>query len=334
MAGKRRKHGQGAHPRGDPADGGDAPARTGGAGATMRDERLRNGWELGELAAHLKIRRVHLAAIEDDRFDLLPAGSYAANFVRAYATALGLDPDEMVRRYRAQSGQAEPRLELNFPVPLQESRMPGRIVVLVSVLLAALAYGAWTQFGEHRVLLPRVDPVPEQLQAAAPPLPPPAPPPPAAPAAAEATAAVAVPVQATPPEATPTPAPTPAPAVPAPELPPQGRQYGEPGPAARVVILAQSECWVLVRDAAGNRLFDRVLKAGESYHAPNRPGLLLTTGSAGSIDVAIDGRPGPALGRVGVVRRDIPRDPDRLAALPPPPEAPRPAAPMPPARGG
>jgi cytoskeleton protein RodZ len=203
MAGKRRKHGQGANPRGDPADGGDAPARTGGAGATMRDERLRNGWELGELAAHLKIRRVHLAAIEDDRFDLLPAGSYAANFVRAYATALGLDPDEMVRRYRAQSGQAEPRLELNFPVPLQESRMPGRIVVLVSVLLAALAYGAWTQFGEHRVLLPRVDPVPEQLQAAAPPLPPPAPPPPAAPAAAEATAAVAVPVQATPPEATP-----------------------------------------------------------------------------------------------------------------------------------
>jgi len=142
MAGKRRKHGQGAHPRGDPADGGDAPARTGGAGATMRDERLRNGWELGELAAHLKIRRVHLAAIEDDRFDLLPAGSYAANFVRAYATALGLDPDEMVRRYRAQSGQAEPRLELNFPVPLQESRMPGRIAVLVSVLLAALADGA------------------------------------------------------------------------------------------------------------------------------------------------------------------------------------------------
>ena len=143
MAGKRRKRGQGAHPQDDPAEGADVHARPGGVGATMRDERLRNGWELGELAAHLKIRRVHLAAIEDDRFDLLPAGSYAANFVRGYATALGLDPDEMVRRYRAQSGQAEPRLELNFPVPLQESRMPGRIVVVVSALLAALAYGAW-----------------------------------------------------------------------------------------------------------------------------------------------------------------------------------------------
>ena len=70
-----------------------------------------------------------LAAIEDDRFDLLPAGAYAANFVRAYAGALGLDPDEMGRRYRDEAGQGEPRLELNFPVPLQESRMPGRIVV-------------------------------------------------------------------------------------------------------------------------------------------------------------------------------------------------------------
>jgi cytoskeleton protein RodZ len=329
MAGKRRKRGQGAHPQGDPADGGDAHARPGGVGATMRDERLRNGWELGELAAHLKIRRVHLAAIEDDRFDLLPAGSYAANFVRAYATALGLDPDEMVRRYRAQSGQAEPRLELNFPVPLQESRMPGRIVVLVSVLLAALAYGAWTQFGEHRVLLPRVDPVPEQLQAAAPPLPPPAPPPPTAPAGAEATVAAHSPVAAVASGAEAAVA-----AAATPEATPTGRQYGEPGQGARVVISAQSESWLQVRDAAGTRLFEGVLKSGESYHAPNRPGLFATIGSAGSVEVLIDGRPGPSLGRVGVVRRDIPLDPDRLATLPPAPEAPRPAAPVPPARGG
>ena len=329
MAGKRRKRGQGAHPQGDPADDGVMRARPDGVGATMRDERLRNGWELGELAAHLKIRRVHLAAIEDDRFDLLPAGSYAANFVRGYATALGLDPDEMVRRYRAQSGQAEPRLELNFPVPLQESRMPGRIVVVVSALLAALAYGAWTQFGEHRVLLPRVDPVPEQLQAAAPPLPPPAPPPvpgaaPEPPAATRSpVAAVASGAEATT-------------AVATPEATPTGRQYGEPGQGARVVISAQSESWLQVRDAAGTRLFEGVLKPGESYHAPNRPGLFATIGSAGAVELAIDGRPGPSLGRVGVVRRDIPLDPERLAALPAPQDAPRlvPPPAAPPARGG
>ncbi|MFM8989540.1 MAG: helix-turn-helix domain-containing protein, partial [Alphaproteobacteria bacterium] len=258
MAGKRRKRGQGVDPREFPADGVVAPARSGGVGPTLRDERLRNGWELGELAEHLRIRRVHLAAIEEGRFDLLPAGSYASSFVRAYATALGLDPDEMVRRYREESGQGEPRLELNFPVPLQESRMPGRIVVLVSVLLAALAYGAWTQFGEHRVLLPRVDPVPEQLLAAAPP--PPPPPAPPAPGVAQ--------------QAAPAPA---APAAPAaevaapPALAPEAttRQYGETGQGSRVVISAQSDSWLQVRDAAGTRVFDRLLKAGESYHVPN-----------------------------------------------------------------
>lgn len=329
MAGKRRKRGQGAHPQGDPADDGVMRARPDGVGATMRDERLRNGWELGELAAHLKIRRVHLAAIEDDRFDLLPAGSYAANFVRGYATALGLDPDEMVRRYRAQSGQAEPRLELNFPVPLQESRMPGRIVVVVSALLAALAYGAWTQFGEHRVLLPRVDPVPEQLQAAAPPLPPPAPPPAPGATVPEPPAAPRSPVAPVAPGAE-------AAAATTPEAVPTGRQHGEPGQGVRVVISAQSESWLQVRDAAGTRLFEGVLKPGESYHAPNRPGLFATIGSAGAVELAIDGRPGPSLGRVGVVRRDIPLDPERLAVLPAPQDAPRlvPPPAAPPARGG
>jgi len=331
MAGKRRKRGQGAHPQGFVAEDGLARARAGGIGATLRDERLRNGWELGELAGHLKIRRVHLAAIEEDRFDQLPAGTYAANFVRAYAAALGLDPDEMVRRYREESGQGEPRLELNFPAPLRESRMPGRIVVLVSALLAVLAYGAWTQFGEHRVFLPRVEPVPEQLQASAPPLPPPAPPP--VPESAAGQAAPAMPV-ADPPSPVAEVAGAPAPE--ASSSTPAGRQHGEPGLGSRIVISAQSESWLQVRDAYGTRLFEAVLKAGESYHVPNRPGLLATVGSAGAVELTIDGRPGPSLGRVGVVRRDVPLDPERLAAPPPATDAPRLVPPSPAAapRGG
>ncbi|MFM8990155.1 MAG: hypothetical protein ACKOUS_11105, partial [Alphaproteobacteria bacterium] len=62
-----------------------------------------------------------------------------------------------------------------------------------------------------------------------------------------------------------------------------------------------------------------------------------TIGSAGSVELSIDGRPGPSLGRVGVVRRDIPLDPERLVALPAQPEPPRLVAPQPappPPRGG
>jgi hypothetical protein len=56
----------------------------------------------------------------------------------------------------------------------------------------------------------------------------------------------------------------------------------------------------------------RILKAGESYAVPNRRGLFLTTGNAGSIEVKVDGRPIPSLGRVGSVRRDLSLDAESL----------------------
>src|SRR5262245_5102962 len=83
----------------DPVEAPDARALQ-RVGATLREERERRGWNVPELAQHLKIRRVHLEAIEAGRFAALPGPTYAVKFVRAYAEALGLDPDEMVRRFR------------------------------------------------------------------------------------------------------------------------------------------------------------------------------------------------------------------------------------------
>ena len=67
-----------------------------------------------------------------------------------------------------------------------------------------------------------------------------------------------------------------------------------------------------IRDTSGGVVFMRILKAGDAYHVPNRGGLLLTTGSAGSIDIKVDGKPAPSLGRAGFVRRDVPLEPERL----------------------
>ena len=79
-----------------------------------------------------------------------------------------------------------------------------------------------------------------------------------------------------------------------------------------MVITAQAESWVQVRDAAGTIVFMRILKAGEAYAVPNRRGLFLTTGNAGSIEVKVDGKPIPSLGRVGSVRRDLPLEAESL----------------------
>ena len=92
-----------------------------------------------------------------------------------------------------------------------------------------------------------------------------------------------------------------------------------------MAVVALGESWVQVKDGAGTIVFMRILKAGDAYHVPNRAGLLLTTGSAGSIDIKVDGKPTPSLGRIGFVRRDVPLEPERLTSGVAN-EAPRPAA--------
>jgi cytoskeleton protein RodZ len=101
-----------------------------------------------------------------------------------------------------------------------------------------------------------------------------------------------------------------------------------------VVIRAKGESWVQIRDNPGNRvLTDRVLRAGEIIEIPNRPGIVLTTGKAESLDILVDGQDVDPFGGPGV-RRNIALEPDRLRAPPAqantPAPAPRPAPATPP----
>jgi cytoskeleton protein RodZ len=57
----------------------------------------------------------------------------------------------------------------------------------------------------------------------------------------------------------------------------------------------------------------RVLKPGETYRVPDRPGLVLRTGNAGGLDITVDGRPVASVGPVGKTR-NVALDPERLVA--------------------
>jgi cytoskeleton protein RodZ len=77
-------------------------------------------------------------------------------------------------------------------------------------------------------------------------------------------------------------------------------------------------------------VFNRTMRAGETWPVPNKSGLLLTVGNAGGTEVLIDGIATASLGADGAVRRDLPLDLDQVqngklaaAAIP----APKPAAP-------
>jgi cytoskeleton protein RodZ len=61
-------------------------------------------------------------------------------------------------------------------------------------------------------------------------------------------------------------------------------------------------------------VFSRVLKSGEVYAVPSKPGLSLRTGNAGALEIAIDGKTAPSIGGIGTLRRDVELDPAELEA--------------------
>jgi len=87
--------------------------------------------------------------------------------------------------------------------------------------------------------------------------------------------------------------------------------------SSRVVLRADEDCWIEIRDATGV-VVSRLLRKGEAYPVPGRSGLTLTAGNAGALSVYLDGKPTAPLGHAGMVRHDVPLDADHLGSSPPP----------------
>lgn len=60
------------------------------AGEKLRQARLFKNLKIEHIAKKLNIRAEYLIALEEERFDKLPTGLYGKNFLREYATFLGL----------------------------------------------------------------------------------------------------------------------------------------------------------------------------------------------------------------------------------------------------
>lgn len=89
-------------------------------GNSLREARLRQGYELPRVEADTKIRAKYLKALEEERFEVLPAETYVKGFLRTYAEYLGLDGqlyvDEFNSRFtREEEPLAPPRPSKQTP---------------------------------------------------------------------------------------------------------------------------------------------------------------------------------------------------------------------------
>jgi cytoskeleton protein RodZ len=276
------------------------------AGGDLREARERIGWSLEGIAAALHIRQPFLEALEAGRLSDLPGNAYTLGYLRTYATALGLDPNAVVRRFKAEAAAVSQKTELAFPVPVPERSMPAGAVVLVGVLLAMGVYAGWYRLSgegslpaETDTRIPeRLAPLAEQALSTIPAVTP-APTPIEPPAAGQAEVAAA-------------PAVYPSSAAAAPAMPPDPPTASARSDQVRIVLRASADAWMQVRDRAGPVLLTRILHPGDTWEVPPRPNLLLTTGNAGGTDIVVDGVTSPSLGGSGVVRRDLLLDPDLI----------------------
>ena len=88
-------------------------------GNSLREARLRQGFELPRVEADTKIRAKYLRALEDERFEVLPGDTYVKGFLRTYAEYLGLDGQLYVDEYNSRFAREE-----EFPVTSTAARRP------------------------------------------------------------------------------------------------------------------------------------------------------------------------------------------------------------------
>ena len=346
---------------------GEAPAQPGVGtsriGGDLRAARERLGWDIEPVAEALKLKPAFIRAIEQGDLAGLPAPAYTVGFVRTYATALGLDPNEAIRRFRGERNEVNRKTELAFPAPVPQRGVPAGALVLVGAVIAIGGYIGWYHYsGRSLRSTATVDQVPAHLE----PLAPPSGPrvvmmvpssskkvvPPELHAAAvgasfagepdvspsSAAAAVPMPPAAPPVAAASAPAAassgaaspavvaatTPAPVQAAEGVANAAANTSAPGVPGPMVIQATADAWIEIKNAAGRVVYETVLHPGGSYTVPDQPQLTLTTGNASATKVILSGNTiGPLRGHV---LRNVPLDADSLRAASAQPDGAAPTA--------
>lgn len=107
--------------------------RTDDIGGRLRAARRARGLTLRDVAETTKISIRTLQAIEVNHFDGLPGGLFRKAYVRAFAAAVGLDPDALARDFAERFEPEAP----NEPAPLHRADFDSRPLVERAALFAA-----------------------------------------------------------------------------------------------------------------------------------------------------------------------------------------------------
>ncbi len=110
-------------------------------GEALKAVRLEKGLTVQDVANDTRVRRVYLEAIEAMQLDALPSRPFTMGYIRAYATTLGLNPDQAIERFKTD----DPVLDepLHAPVGMLDERDPRVAAFLIGALVIIAAIVLW-----------------------------------------------------------------------------------------------------------------------------------------------------------------------------------------------
>lgn len=245
----------------------------GGVGAELARAREALGLSVADIAQQLKFAPRQIEALEQERYQDLPAGTFARGMLRSYARLLKLDAEALVGRVAprvAAPDNAAAVAAVQRAIPITDSaRRTNLTYVALSVALLAVIAAVAIEWQQERSRAARLTFVPA-AQA-----------PRAAPAGGPVASAAASSL-VTPPQLAPL-AEGAAEATPAAAAPPDGSR--------RLVLRFERESWVEVRGRGGKLLLSQLHAAGTERQVDGEPPFQLIIGNAQHVRLTYGDRP-------------------------------------------
>ena len=127
-------------------------------GTRLKEARLSKGYSLDDLQEITKIQKRYLVGIEEGNYSIMPGTFYVRAFIKQYAEAVGLDPDEIFEEFKneipshqteevAQSFSQSPtrkKLKTTSTNKLMES-LPKYVVALFIIIIIAVLWFFFSQ---------------------------------------------------------------------------------------------------------------------------------------------------------------------------------------------
>lgn len=271
-------------------------------GAGLRATREASGRSMAEYSIITRVHTRFLKALEEGDFSALPSRVFSIGYVRAYASALGLDEQLAVERFKQESPDASVPLQAPVGVAFEDVRRysPRVIGAVLAIGLAVVGWNVFQRVNLMHVAAPSdIKDIPESWSLGAVP--------------GQAVVSVGAPRPAPADQTTPTLYITPgleaqltgvdpadfaasAPAGPVQAaFNPRGAIYGAAATASQVVLQAKKAGLLVVSLADGQVLFARQMAAGEAWRAPLGLSATVDVSDPAAFDVYLNGEHGGGL---------------------------------------